>query len=94
VQLPLLNGNLAEKVFVTVPRGCAYVLTLTSKFVFFYSLGMQCCSFVYDAEYIYLFLYVTRVSPSPPKNFLALILRMEEFDLLIIVMFGKIIKKI
>lgn len=52
------------------------MLTLTSMiflFFLFYSLSMQCCSLVYDAEYIYLFLYVTRVFPFPPIFFLALI---------------------
>ncbi len=64
------------------------VLTLTLAVWFFYSLGMQCCSLVYAAEYIYLFLYVSRISP-PQKKFFSLIIRIEEFDPLIIVMFGK-----
>lgn len=65
VQLPLSNGNLEEKVFVAVPRGCADIRAdINFDSLDFYSLGMQCCPLVYDAEYIYLFLYVTRISPK------------------------------
>lgn len=77
------------KGFCYCAKGLCVRADINFKDLVFYSLGMQCCSLVYDAEYIYLFLYVTRVSPPPKKHFLALILRMEEFDLLIIVMFGK-----
>lgn len=77
-----MKWNLEEKVFVTVPRGRA---DINFDDLVFYSHSMQCCSFAFDAKYIYLFLYV-RVSP---RIVFALILRMEEFDSFIIVTFRK-----